>query len=164
MAVWLISLSFIAQVSSRQVWLPTSTTQAYRSHAASVPTHTALALLPREDSAPPLTNSATCGYTSGSWFSAVTCGEQSSCNYYTEPYSAPNFGCCLSGNGCGYVSTCVNYNASNNPHTGDGVYLADEGFYWYVQTSVSTSVMAYALHNVTADFMPEEQWIRCSLL
>lgn len=135
--VRLITLSFIAQASSEQRWFPTSTRQYYHGNAASAPTTTAIALLPRQDPAPPLTNSATCGYTSGLWFSAVTCGEQSSCIYYTEPYSAPNFGCCSSGTGCGYVSTCVDYNASNNPHTGAGVYLQDAGFFWYVHICVS---------------------------
>lgn len=81
-----------------------------------------------------LTNSLTCGYTSGLWYSPVTCGAGSSCTYYTTPYSAPNFGCCitsLTGSaGCGYVSTCVDYGASNNPNTYGEVLLDGGDFYW----------------------------------
>jgi hypothetical protein len=122
--------SFVLHVSGQHTPFPASKTQHYHMYSAPVPDTTAIALLPRSDPALPLTNSVTCGYTSGLWSSAVTCGEEYSCTYYTEPYSAPNFGCCSSGLGCGYVSTCVDYSANNNPNTGAGVLLMDEGFYW----------------------------------
>jgi hypothetical protein len=79
-----------------------------------------------------LTNAQTCGYTSGAWSSAVTCGPQQSCTYYTTPYSAPNFGCCSEGVGCGYVSTCLDYKAMGNSNRGAGVLISDQQFLWYV--------------------------------
>lgn len=85
----------------------------------------------RRDPPALLTNDQTCGYTSGVWSSAVTCGPSHSCTYYTTPYSAPNFGCCINGEECGYVSTCVDYKASGNPNTIGGYLFKDKGMYWY---------------------------------
>ncbi|KAG9592652.1 hypothetical protein KCU77_g6885, partial [Aureobasidium melanogenum] len=82
----------------------------------------------RDDSSEVLTNAQTCGYTSGAWSSAVTCGSQQSCTYYSSPYSAPNFGCCSNGSGCGYVSTCLDYRAQGNFNTGAGVAIAGANF------------------------------------
>ncbi|THV82254.1 hypothetical protein D6D27_08424 [Aureobasidium pullulans] len=81
----------------------------------------------RRDPPALLTNDQTCGYTSGVWSSAVTCGPSHSCTYYTTPYSAPNFGCCINGEECGYVSTCVDYKASGNPNTIGGYLFMDKG-------------------------------------
>jgi hypothetical protein len=135
MAVRLPLLFFVAYVSGRQhTSSPASRTQHYPSNSAPNPATTAIVLLPRNDPVRPLTNSATCGYTSGLWYSAVTYGEEHSCTYYTEPYSAPNFGCCSSGQECEYVSTCVDYSAGNSMGVGRGVLLSNEGFYWYVKT------------------------------
>ena len=90
------------------------------------------ALLPRAEPPPLLTNSVTCGYTSGLWYSAVTCSPDQTCTYYTTPYSAPNFGCCDSvGQSCGYVSTCIDYNTRNS-FVGAYLYLQGDDFYWYV--------------------------------
>ncbi|KAI5194054.1 hypothetical protein E4T39_08811 [Aureobasidium subglaciale] len=78
----------------------------------------------RDDPPEILTNAHTCGYTSGAWSSAVTCGPQHSCTYYTTPYSAPNFGCCSEGLGCGYISTCLDYGAKGNPNTGKDIIFS----------------------------------------
>jgi hypothetical protein len=83
----------------------------------------------RDDPPNILTNDQTCGYTSGVWSSAVTCGPQASCTYYTGP-AAPNFGCCTDGQGCDYVSTCMDYGAKGNINTGGGVGLGNQEFMW----------------------------------
>lgn len=155
-------LFFIARASSRHVSSPVLTRQHFQSTSASAPATTAIALLPRDDLARPLTNSLTCGYTSGLWSSAVTCAPEYSCNYYTEPYSAPNFGCCSSGSGCGYVSTCIDYGASNNPNTGGGVMVGDEEFLWWVATSVPDHSNGRRVAH--ADTATRQQWIRLSIL
>jgi hypothetical protein len=76
-----------------------------------------------------LTNDQTCGYTSGVSSSAVTCGPQASCTYYTGP-NAPNFGCCTDGQGCDYVATCMDYGAKGNINSGGGVGLGNQKFMW----------------------------------
>lgn len=78
-----------------------------------------------------LTNSLTCGYMNGIWNSPVTCTSEYSCSYYTTPTSAPNFGCCSGASGCGYVSTCLDYNADNNTNTGGDVAIGPYQFLWY---------------------------------
>lgn len=83
----------------------------------------------RDDSSEVLTNDRTCGYTSGAWSSAVTCGPQASCTYYAVP-NAPNFGCCTQGQGCDYVSTCLDYGAKGNINTYAGVGLGNQKFMW----------------------------------
>jgi hypothetical protein len=84
-----------------------------------------------------LTNAETCGYLSGLGADPVTCASGRSCTYYTTPQSAPNFGCCVentasSANGCGYVSTCVDYSIGKSSSLGIGaeVFLYNSGFYW----------------------------------
>lgn len=83
----------------------------------------------RDASSDVLTNDHTCGYTSGAWSSAVTCGPQASCTYYAIP-NAPNFGCCTQGQGCDYVSTCLDYGAKGNINTYAGVGLGGQKFMW----------------------------------
>lgn len=83
----------------------------------------------RDSSSEVLTNDQTCGYTSGAWSSAVTCGPQASCTYYAVP-NAPNFGCCTEGQGCDYVSTCLDYGAKGNINTYAGVGLGGQKFMW----------------------------------
>ena len=83
----------------------------------------------RDNSAEILTNDQTCGYTSGAWSSAVTCGPQASCKYYAVP-NAPNFGCCTNGKGCDYVSTCLDYGTKGNINTYGGVGLGNQKFMW----------------------------------
>jgi hypothetical protein len=84
----------------------------------------------RRDNSPNiLTNDQTCGYTSGAWSSAMTCGPQASCTYYTGP-AAPNFGCCTDGVGCDYIATCMDYGAKGNINTGGGVGLGNQKFMW----------------------------------
>jgi len=83
----------------------------------------------RDGSSEVLTNDQTCGYTSGAWSSAVTCGPQASCTYYAVP-NAPNFGCCTDGQGCDYVSTCLDYGAKGNINTYAGVGLGNQKFMW----------------------------------
>ncbi|KAI5269847.1 hypothetical protein E4T47_06689 [Aureobasidium subglaciale] len=97
------------------------------SPSLSLPAVVQTTLIPviRRDNPPDiLTNAHTCGYTSGAWSSAVTCGPSHSCTYYTTPYSAPNFGCCSEGLDCGYVSTCLDYGAKGNPNTGSGIIFS----------------------------------------
>lgn len=83
----------------------------------------------RDGSSEVLTNDHTCGYTHGAWSSAVTCGPQASCTYYMVP-NAPNFGCCTAGQGCYYVSTCLDYGAKGNINTYAGVGLGAQKFMW----------------------------------
>jgi hypothetical protein len=84
----------------------------------------------RRDNSPNiLTDDQTCGYTSGAWSSAVTCGPQASCTYYTGP-AAPNFGCCTNGAGCDYIATCLDYGAKGNINTGGEVGLGNQKFMW----------------------------------
>ncbi|THX06198.1 hypothetical protein D6D13_06667 [Aureobasidium pullulans] len=90
-----------------------------------------------------LTNAQTCGYTSGAWSSAVTCGPQQSCTYYTTPYSAPNFGCCSEGVGCGYVSTCLDYKAMGNSNRGAGVLISDQQFLCGSEVPYCSTVLLY---------------------
>ncbi|KAH0334348.1 hypothetical protein KCU81_g9504, partial [Aureobasidium melanogenum] len=97
------------------------------SSPATVPT-TLIHAVRQDDSPEVLTNAETCGYTSGAWSSAVTCGSQQSCTYYSSPNSAPNFGCCSNGLGCGYVSTCLDYRAKGNFNTYAGVAIAGANF------------------------------------
>jgi len=130
----LLPLQLIGYALGRHTSMPTLTTRLQQDRLVSFPTATTtpLALLPRDEPPPLLTNSVTCGYTSGLWYSAVTCAPDYTCNYYTTPYAAPNFGCCSAGNGCAYVSTCIDYNRRNNPHTGAGVLVQGDAFLWYV--------------------------------
>lgn len=66
------------------------------------------------------TNPLTCGYISALSQSPVTCNTGFTCNYFTTPLTAPNFGCCTTGTGslgCAYASTCLDYNAFGNVNT-----------------------------------------------
>jgi hypothetical protein len=130
----LLALQLIGNALGHHISMPTLTTRLRQDRSVHLPaaTTTPRALLPRDEPPPLLTNSVTCGYTSGLWYSPVTCGQDHTCNYYTTPYAAPNFGCCSAGAGCGYVSTCIDYSAKNNPHTGAGVLIQGEDFLWYV--------------------------------
>lgn len=131
----LLLLQLIKNAFGRYMSVPTPTTRLHQGHFEPLPnaTTTPLALLPLDEPPPLLTNSVTCGYTSGLWYSAVTCSPDQTCNYYTTPYSAPNFGCCDSvGSSCGYVSTCIDYNTRNSLQVGAGLFLQGDDFYWYV--------------------------------
>lgn len=141
MAVPLSLFAFVSVVFARYTSIPAATVPGHQSRSTAPPAATSVALLRRDDPPLPLTNSKTCGYTKGLWSSAVTCADQYTCNYFTEPYSAPNFGCCSSDVGCEYMSTCYDYGHRNNPNTAGGVLVngGDEEFYWYVQGSSSTS-------------------------
>jgi hypothetical protein len=128
----LLLLTLIGHALGRYMSVPTLPTrlQQGRFGSSTKPTTTPLALLPRNEPPPLLTNSVTCGYTSGLWYSAVTCSPDQTCTYYTTPYSAPNFGCCDSvGQSCGYVSTCIDYN-TRNTFVGAVLYLQGDDFYW----------------------------------
>ena len=130
----LLLQQLIGHAHGRYMSTPTPTTrlQQRRFEPLPKPTTTPLARLPRAEPPPLLTNSVTCGYTSGLWYSAVTCSPDQTCTYYTTPYSAPNFGCCDSvGQSCGYVSTCIDYNTRNS-FVGAYLYLQGDDFYWYV--------------------------------
>jgi hypothetical protein len=132
----LLLLQLIGHALGRHMSMPTLTTrlQQDRFGSSTKPTTTPLALLPRDEPPPLLTNSVTCGYTSGLWYSAVTCSPDQTCTYYTEKsYSAPNFGCCDSvGQSCGYVSTCIDYNTRNTFVGAYNLYLTGNDFYWCV--------------------------------
>jgi hypothetical protein len=130
----LLLLQLIGYAHGRYMSTPTPTTrlQQRRFEPLPKPTTTPLARLPRAEPPPLLTNSVTCGYTSGLWYSAVTCSPDQTCTYYTTPYSAPNFGCCDSvGQSCGYVSTCIDYNTRDS-FVGAYLYLQGDDLYWYV--------------------------------
>lgn len=127
-------LQLIQHALGRYMSVPTATIRLRQGRLEPLPrpTTTPLALLPREEPPPLLTNSVTCGYTSGLWYSAVTCSADQTCTYYTTPYAAPNFGCCDSvGQSCGYVSTCIDYN-TRNAFVGAYLHLQGDDFYWYV--------------------------------
>jgi hypothetical protein len=135
----LVLLQFIEHALGRHMSMPLptlTTTRLQQDHfkSSTKPTTTPLALLPREEPPPLLTNSVTCGYTSGLWYSAVTCSPDQTCTYYTEKSSsAPNFGCCDSvGQSCGYVSTCIDYNTRNTFVGAYNLYLTGNDFYWCV--------------------------------
>lgn len=149
--VYLLLLKFAALALCRHVFSPAPTTLFQQGSISPLATTTPLAVLPRENPPPLLTNSATCGYTSGLWFSAFACPSEFTCNYYTTPYSAPNFGCCSSGDGCGYVSTCLNYNTSGNLNTGAGVLVDGENFFWYVCHSVTVPAALVNRYSDAAD-------------
>lgn len=129
----LFLLTFSTIVLGRYMPNPGPTVPGHQSTLISPAATSPPALLPRDDPPLPLTNSRTCGYTRGLWSSAVTCPEQFTCNYYTEPYSAPNFGCCSSEVGCEYISACYDYGHVNNPNTAGQVLIngGDSEFYWY---------------------------------
>lgn len=136
MASLLLRLSFLRLIENahgRYMSIPTPTTHLHQGRLQPPPkaTTTPLALLPRAEPPPLLTNSLTCGYTDGLWYSAVTCRPDYSCTYYTTPYAYPNFGCCSAGKECGYVSTCIDYDPSNTK-VGALLYLEGDEFYWYV--------------------------------
>ena len=129
----LLLLQLVKHAHGRYMSIPTPTMRLHQGRFEPSPkaTTTPLALLPRDEPPPLLTNSVTCGYTSGLWYSAVTCAPDYSCSYYTTPYAAPNFGCCSAGRECGYVSSCIDYDPSNT-QVGAGLFLDGDDFYWYV--------------------------------
>lgn len=165
---------------------PQTTASPYALPLVSSVARTTLIQELRRDPPALLTNDRTCGYTSGAWSSAVTCGPGHSCTYYTTPYSAPNFGCCTNGAECGYVSTCVDYKAEGNPNTIGGYLFMDKGMYWYgfspalqgrtieltVSQWIGLSILLYGFviwHDICAWlfllllllWMPHEETFRC---